>query len=1783
MRSKSGPALACLALIACGESERSTDEGIISVVSFSPEGKVTRTRAIEVRFSAPVVDAADVGSPVEESPLLSITPALSGEPRWVARDRLEFVPAEELRPSTQYHVRILPGAIGGRRLADPREHRFFTEMFGLASAEASFEAGPRGRDGRVTLELTHAAAPGAVEGAVSFLDARGRPLSARLLTRTPGRVFTFALAPTAGPDVEVHIAGELSPLGEGHPIGKNIIRRLVAGGEAALEIDSVRPTQAGTRLGIHVRFNRNVDAFTLEQALTVSPEVKTELIETYHGVTIMGAFAPRTTYRIKIDRGLHARSGPALREPFTAKIEMPDFSSAVRFTSPGVAVLESGRRRIDVETTNVSRLVVEVTKVFEDNLVHVTSRPPGSNLPNFDTMGRVVHEAAIDVPHEENEVVRTAISLDALEASGRHGVHLVRVWDADHHWVEAKRWLLLSDLGVTAKVGSDYVFVEVISRVDLTPVPGAKVKLLSKTNAVLAALRTDARGRATARVDLSSHEQASLALVVVERGADFAYLPISDRTAVPALVDEGEGAREKGGDHEAYVYTDRPVYRPGDVVHATAILRDRSLATPPPLPIQLELRDPRAGGVAVLRGTAAKDGAETFDVSIPSDAVAGAWTLRATVQEEVVGEARFHVEATAPDPIAVEVTPTSHAASSLASPIGFRVRARHSFGPPASGLDVELTCVFEERPFTAPAFSSFRFGAVDEGAPLFERRRLGRFSLDADGKIERACEMEERSAPEGPVRVTMEARVSQRGGRSVSGVGRVTLHSKNHYLGIRRDSERPYVEEGTDAGLQVVVVDPDGHAVPNVPLVATVFEVTQRSVLRRVNGRTRSISHREKTKIDELAVRSGPEPVALPYTPGSAGRFVVEVETSRQAGASYELWTRGVGRDGSAVGPQDRLRLTPDRAGYDVGDTAEVSILAPTSEGKLLLSVERDRVIWQGSVDLRQGTATVRIPILESMSPNAYLAAQLVTRPGTDGAARAFGVMPLEVRSERHALTVQMEAPAQVSPEQKLRVRVRAEGGRRLPHFTVAAVAEGASPDTDFQGPDPFGFFTRRRGLGLTTYDLYGLRLRSLGPTEGRPAAGRPAEAGDAWSDQAAAPVLWSGIVAAESDGWATVELDVPAVSGALRVMAVAFAGDRFGAATDRVQVSDPVVLVPSLPRFAGTLDQLRIPVRLANTTTRATDVQVEVGTEGRLRVSSSNSRTVALAAGAERTVAFDVEADEVPGPATLRFEAATSGWESVRTAALEVRAPGRMRRHVEHGVAKHDVTPAFQLPSDWVASSIQARIEVGGTQAFQYGEALAFLLRYPYPGLEPIISSAFPLLYLSDLRSAVVKGQPQEGTSAGDDIRTAIARVLGAMAPSGALAFWPGGRAHPWITVYGAHFLVEARRTGRPVDRERLDRLLRHLGGIGGGTAVDGYPEGVDFRTQVYALYVAALAGRANERALQAVAERFERALSSDEEPDIPIDNEVRALIAGGLLHAGLRSRAAPLLSGRLVATPRTPRSGFFSATRADALALCVLAEVQPGHPSLSTLTDVVLSRAVDGRWATTQENAYALLALGKLGRGRSDAPAYWGSVLVGGDVLKRFNSGGPFVLSNGGADWAGKQITVTVTGAGKAHVALRAGGLATSTLAPPSSDGLEVSRILHRPDGSKLQGGTERGSLVVTAVHVKAVRAVDYVAVVDRLPAGLEIESPRLSPQADGLDWLKEQREADFTDVRDDRIMFFTDLAAGEERTFYYASRAVTEGRFVLPHVEAEAIYDPSVSARAGGGRFEVRPPDE
>jgi uncharacterized protein YfaS (alpha-2-macroglobulin family) len=1817
---RSSALLLTLALTACPSGkpgDTPADPHALRVLSVTPEG-TTETRPIEILFSGPVVEEGRVGQ--EATGVITVTPAIPGRAVWSARDRVTLMPSEPFPIARKFAVKlVLPTAPGGGKIVGPEGFVFNTQLLALRGVEL-FYAGVGTADVRANLNFNHAVQPEAAARAVTFVLGDGKVLTPTLETTKPGETMAFRLPPIElAPDQEsiplkVTIKAELVAAAGGEPLGADAVRELAVNRPSALVVDQIYPQQRGKEYVLSVRFNDAVDVDAAQAALSVTPAVKLVVREGYRGVELEGPFKSGQTYQVTVKKGLVGRAGGALVEDLTRAVTIADLDPQLRFTHDGNYLTRSGNQRVGLESVNVDKVNITVDKVFENNLTHVLPRLRSasrscsdggcydeygydyysenyySSYYDLSSYGANVYAASLELGGSKNEWRDTVIPFDQLDTDQRFGLYRLRISDSERGWQYVEKWLLSTDLGLTAKVGREEARVTVVSLSTLQPVPGVKVRFHSSTNQLIGEVVSDAQGVATLSLALAKPAEP-LNLITAQKDKDFSYLALAS-TAIPTADFDVGGDGDTTSPYEGYVYLDRGVYRPGDTARLSVLVRDKSLKTPPVFPYTIEVRDPQWRVFATLRGTTGNDGAATFDVPFANDALTGNYAVRvfAASDTSVIGHETIKVEEFMPDRIKVDVKPRA-AAGEWGEAIGFDVQSNYLFGPPAKGLRIESTCDYREVGLSSEYASTFSFGDVEGRTRLGSEEPLGESTLDDEGKLGLECPANGTAGVQLPVRVTLLATVSENGGRAVTGVASTLVHPLPYYLGVRRNSTSYYAELGKPSGVEALVVGRDGKPQAGVAVQATFYSIDYKTVLKLVNGRYSYVSERSEKKLDQRLVTSAGGPVPVDFKASKVGSYRVSLE-SQGAATSVEYWVGGEGYGAWDMKNPSKIALTLDRADYAAGETAKVMVRAPFA-GQLILTVERDKVLWQTTQAMSGNTTTVDVPVSFAMSPNAYVVAQVVRGPKSAeklAPMRAFGVVPLAVKADRHKLAVKVTAPETMRPSQPLEVSLETTGGQGAVQVTLAVVDEGILRITGFDTPDPFKFFTRKRRLGITTYDLFDALLPEV---DGRTATLIRTQGGDAARGKHLNPVsvkrvkpvaLWSGLVKLDSSGKGKVKLDVPQFQGSLRVMAVAFEGDKFGSGQANVTVRDPIVLTPTLPRFVGPLDKFLMPVEVFNGTGAAAKVEVEVAIEGRIQVAGEKKRVIDIAAGAQEMVVFPLVADEVAGKAKVTVHARAGSDKTWSETELAIRPPATVSTEGVAQVVRAATPLKVKVPSGYLPGTLKVSVTAGPAPVAQFGAALQYLIQYPYGCLEQTTSRVFPLVYLKDLAKTAAPELASD-TAIDQYVNAGIGRVQNMAVSSGGLSYWPGsGWGYAWTTIYATHFLVEAKKAGYLVDELLLKRLLEHLAGVSNAVVFPVYGAAADFRTQAYALYVLSLAGRPNTGAMAYAGDVLKRALDGKPIKGVPVstDEETRAFLAGAMMLAGDKARGSELAAQDFsLAKAGRGSDSFWSSTRADAVLLGVLAEVNPDHRSVPALMKALIDKAKLGYWYNTQENAYALLALGKIGRAMGTGE-YAGNISVNGKSLRAFDSKASAGVQ-GDEAWVGQELEVSVTGAGAAFVGVRFEGIKAGLEPAVSNKGLTVERTFLDKGGRELDPSSIRqGDLVYVRLRVGGPARVDNLALVDLLPAGLEIENPRLGA-AEVQDWMKDRHVADYVDIRDDRILLFLRNSSGSTQSYYYSARAVTEGEFVLPHAHVEAMYDPETQGRAGAGRLVVKGRDQ
>jgi uncharacterized protein YfaS (alpha-2-macroglobulin family) len=1493
-------------------------------------------------------------------------------------------------------------------------------------------------------------------------------------------------------------------------------------------------------------------------------------------------------YTINLRAGLPSTVKETLPKSAEFNVYVRDRKPFVRFTSRAYVLPRTGQRGIPLVSVNTPAVAVNIFRIGDRNLINsVLGSDFQRSLSTYelsdlgDEKGVKVWSGEVATAQTLNAEVVTAFPVDQAVGEMQPGVYVMTAAAKspgsagdDDSGSLATQWFIVSDMGLTAYSGNDGIHVFINSLASTEPVAGAEVRLVSRSNEILATRKTDSAGHVLFEAGLARGEgglSPALLSVSGDKG-DYAFLSLKSNAF--DLSDRGVSGRAVPVGLDAFVYAERGVYRSGETVYLTALLRDGTgnAATGAPLTLVIE----RPDGVEFRRAVVPDQGAGGRSLILPLNSAVptGTWRVRAFTDPKApaVGETTFMVEDYVPDRIEFSLNSKQKQISSQL-PAELEVEGRFLYGAPASGLSLEgdmLVAPAADR----PGYAGYKFGVADEETASNERTPLENLpDADADGRATLTVSLPKPPASTRPQEAQIFVRMVEAGGRAVERKIVLPVAPADNMIGVRPLFADKNVAEGDPASFNVVFVAPDGKALARDGLRYELLKLESRYQWYR-QGSSWDFEPVKSTKrvADGDLTVAADKPARIQVSP-QPGRYRLDVKTAGKDGPLTSVqFDVGWYSDGSADTP-DLLETSIDKPEYKSGDTMTVSVNARTA-GKLTVNVVGDRLLTTQSIAVREGTSKVEIPVGKDWGTGAYVVATL--RRPLDASAqrmpgRAIGLKWFGIDKAERTLKVSLTPPALVRPGTRLTLPVRIEGLSRGEDakVVVAAVDVGILNLTNYKPPAPDDYYLGQRRMTADIRDLYGQLIDGMQGARGQIRTGGDSAGAELQgSPPTQKPLaLYSGIVTVGSDGTAEIAFDIPDFAGTARVMAVAWTATKVGRANTDVTVRDPVVLTATLPRFLLTGDRGTMNLDLDNVEGAAGDYVVTVTPSGPVKLAGAAATTLRLAAKQRSSTSLALDAAGGTGPAQL--DVAIKGPDGLTLArhyALDVKPATQIlaRRTVRTLAKGESLTLTPDMFSDLVPGTGGVQLSVGLSSALDAATILKALDRYPFGCSEQIASRAMPLLYVNDLAA---ENHLAMDTAADQRIRDAIDKLLARQGSNGSFGLWSAGGDDAWLDAYVTDFLTRAREKGFAVPdilfRTALDRIRNSV------VNAD-EPEKDGGRDLAYGLYVLAKNGAAPVGDLRYLADTKLNVLAT------PI---AKAQLAAALALVGDRGRAERVYAASAESLTPKPvlefgRSDYGSSLR-DAAALVSLAS--EGNAPKATL-NLAVQRVEAARgltpYTSTQENAWMVLASRALAKEASGL-----ALTVNGEAVKT-----ALYRNYRSADLAAGPVTVTNTGETPVQAVVSVTG-APLTPEPAASNGFRIERNYFTLDGKPADPSkakqNDRFAVVLKITEAKP--EYGHILVVDHLPAGLEIDNPRLVSSGDSgtLDWIEGGAEPEHTEFRDDRFSASIDREAKDEAVFTvaYIARAVSPGKYVLPQAYVEDMYNPSRYGRTGTGTVEVR----
>jgi uncharacterized protein YfaS (alpha-2-macroglobulin family) len=1491
-------------------------------------------------------------------------------------------------------------------------------------------------------------------------------------------------------------------------------------------------------------------------------------------------------YNINLRAGLPSTVKESLPKSAEFNIYVRDRKPFVRFTGRAYVLPRTGQQGIPVVSVNTQAVTVNVFRIGDRNLINtVIGSDFQTALSKYqleslgDERGMKVWTGELATASTLNADVTTAFPVDQAIGELQPGVYVMTAaakgpgsGGGDDDGSLATQWFIVSDLGLTAFSGNDGIHVFVNSLASTDPMAKADVRLVARNNEILATRKTDDSGHVLFEAGLAKGEGglSPALLTVTSDKNDYAFLSLKSNAF--DLSDRGVSGRAVPAGADAFVYAERGVYRSGETVYLTALLRDGqgNAVTSGPMTLVVE----RPDGVEFRRTVLQDQGAGGRSLTLPLNSAVptGTWRVRAFTDPKApsVGETTFMVEDYVPDRIEFDISSKDKLIKADA-PVELKVDGRFLYGAPASGLQLEGDLLVSPAA-NRPGFAGYQFGVADEESASNERTPIeGLPEADANGVATFPVSLAKPPSSTRPQEAQIFIRMTEAGGRAVERKFVLPVAPNAPMIGVKPLFKDKNVAEGDNAAFDVVVVSPEGTSLARSRLRYELLKMESRYQWYRQNSSWdyEPVKSTKRVADGDLTVAANaPARISLQPQPG---RYRLDVKSNEADGPITSVqFDVGWYSDGSADTP-DLLEISIDKPEYLSGDTMTVSVNARTA-GLLTINVLGDRLLTTQSIAVKEGQSQIKIPVGKDWGTGAYVVATL--RRPLDAAAkrmpgRAIGLKWFGIDKKARTLDVALSPPALIRPSTMLKLPVKLGGlnpGEDA-KIVVAAVDVGILNLTNYKPPAPDDYYLGQRRMTSEIRDIYGQLIDGMQGTRGQlRTGGDSAGAQIEGSPPTQKPMaLYSGIVTVAADGTAQIEFEIPEFAGTVRVMAVAWTATKLGRATVDVTVRDPVVLTATLPRFLLSGDKGTMSFDLDNVEGAPGDYTIAVKTSGPVKLTGNPATTIKLAAKQRTSMALAIDAS---GAGTAQFDVDIKGPNGLTLArhyVLDVKAATQVlaRRSIRTLAKGESLTLTSDMFSDLVSGTGGVSLSVSLSTALDAATILKALDRYPYGCSEQITSRAMPLLYVNDLAAGAHLAMD---TGVDQRIKDSIDRLLARQGSNGSFGLWSAGGDDAWLDAYVTDFLTRAREKGFVVPdvlfRAALDRVRNSV------VNAD-EPEKDGGRDLAYGLYVLAKNGTAPIGDLRYLADTKLKNLAT------PI---AKSQLAAALALVGDRARAERVYAAAVESLAPKPaiefgRVDYGSALR-DAAALVSLAS--EGNAPRATLTQAV-QRVEAARGLTpftsTQENAWLVLASRALAKEANTL-----ALDVNGSAVKT-----ALYRSYKAAEMSGQPIKITNTGDTPVQAVVSVSG-SPITPEPPASNGFKIERNYFTLDGkpADVTKAKQNDRFAVVLKITEAKPEYGHIMVADYLPAGFEIDNPHLVSSGDSgtLDWIEDGEEPENTEFRDDRFTAAIDRKSDDKAVFTvaYIVRAVSPGKYVLPQAYVEDMYNPSRYGRTGTGSVEV-----
>lgn len=1521
---------------------------------------------------------------------------------------------------------------------------------------------------------------------------------------------------------------------------------------------------------------------------------------------------PYDNIDIEVHPGIKSRAGKILTVAFNKSINMPATKPMVRFIGKGTITPAESNVVIPFSAVALKAVDLRIIKVFNQNMPFFLQENTYEGASEIKRVARPVFDKkielkkngmSIDFSHwndfsinlsdlvklEKGVVYRIEISfkrsyttLDCAQEEddeinetdwNRPGYYNNYRYPAGYEWEQTdnpchisyycgehfiQKNIVNTSLGIIVKKAvDDKYFISVNNLANAEPVSNCNVILYDYQNQKIDSVQTDKNGFAKVKPPYKAF------IVVARKDEDKAFLKVDDAYALSLSNFDVSGQNVQSG-VKGFIYGERGVWRPGDNIYLSFILEDKLKMMPEGHPVVAQLIDPKGNVVQTQKSSTNPANIYCFNLKTNEDAPTGYWnavikiggsTFSKTLKIETIKANRLSINMVFPNDKVIGKGISTE-------PVKVKTMWLHGAKTPNRKAVTEVRLSSGQT-----VFNSYPKYTFDDRSKNFEPVTSTLFdgTTDAEGDFKFSTDhLKTENAP-GFLRAAFTTRVFENSGDFSISTYTTQYSPYNQYVGIRLpDSEDNWYPTGKPVKISGVVVNAKGKQVNRSSVEITVYELDWRwwwdSDADNI-GSYISRSYNHPVFSQKIPVTDGTFSADLNIKNWGRHYIVARNEEGHTAGftAYFGSWYDYDNNDMATM-----LTMSSDKKAYQVGEKVKIKI--PSSLGGVaIVSLENGKTVTElFRVPATKGFTNIEFETTSEMCPNVYAHVTLLQpHKGRDNdrPVRMYGIMNIEVEDKGLHLTPKISVAEELRPAQDFSVKVSEKDGKAM-NYTIAIVDEGLLSLTSFKNPDPFNTFYAREALGVRTWDFYdhiygayGARLEKAFAIGGDEALQTKQ---DEKTNRFKPVVLFEGPCQLDKGSSRTHKFHMPEYIGKVRVMVIAANNGRYGNASAEAQVKKPLMLSVAMPRLFTPGDVITLPVTVFAMNQNIKEVKVTINTDSKIKIVGSTSQTVSFKEQGEQIAYFQAVVNDVTGKSNIRFTAVSGKEEATVSEDVEIRIPNPRITTVEERQLESQQSVAINSTIEGMEPL--AMLEVTSIPPLNLEQRLAYLIAYPHGCAEQITSTVFPQLTLHTLIELTNKQKADIETN----VKAVIQRLNSYQTADGSFSYWPGSNyISEWVNAYVLHFLTLAEQKGYFVPKQMKQNCIEYTKKRSNTWRKSDYSDPAT--TQIYRLYVLALAGSPDMAAMNRIKESR-------------IDNTTdRWLLAGAYGLCKQQDIANNIIRNISPDVKPYRQTGgcYGSDVRDNALILSCMLHLNMQKDAYRMLEKISTSFA-SGAWMSTQDAAFGLHAfaayvdkyIGELDGINIEVITPEGKkVFQSSRTIVQF----PLKVNKG-------KTTVEIKNKNKGNLSVRQINSAAPVkpVTTASMSGLEMNiRYVSNTGTTVHLSDLKQGQDITADITVRNTGVTgkyNELALVYMVPSGFEIINERLSGNTNAY------QGAEYVDIRDDRFYLYFSLEQGQSKTFKFKFNTAYAGKYLVPAIVCSAMYDNSITAILPGGVAEI-----